>query len=220
MAPRALAVAVTLLLAVPASGCVVKRRRSDDGGSTANDPPPPPPQPPPGSPPPQQQPAPQQPAPKQEPKRDDVYELDARWRPLERIQERIALPGMSSTATTISPVVYVEDLPGFLRRNPPGTPTFEALLLHEQLHAKRQVAAGVDPWVQRYLQDTAFMWAEEQRGWYLQMQSLQRAGLRLDVKAIARSLATYRNLAGYMVSEAEAEKWATQVVQGQWRPKD
>lgn len=218
MAPRALAVAVVLVLAVPSAGCVVKRRRSDDGGSTANDPPPPPPQPPPGSPPQQQQ-RPEQ-EPKQTPPRSDVLELDARWRPLERIQERLALPGMSTTATTISPVVYVEDLAGFLRRNPPGSDVFEALMTHEQLHAKRQEATGVDAWVQRYLRDTAFMWEEEQRGWYVQMIALQRAGLRLDVKAIARSLATYRNLAGYMVSEAEAEKWATQVVQGQWRPKD
>lgn len=218
MTPRALVVVLALCLASLSAGCVVKRRRSDDegGGSTANDPPPPPPQPPPGSPPPQQQP----PPPKQEPKRDDVYELDARWRPLERIQERLPLPGMSGTATTIAPVVYVQDLPAFLRRNPPGTPVFEALMTHEQLHARRQVAAGVDPWVQRYLQDTAFMWDEEQRGWYVQMIALQRAGLRLDVKAVARQLAGYRNLAGVMVSEAEAEKWALDVVQGRWQPKD
>ncbi len=215
MAPRALLI-VALCLLPASAGCVSKRRRGDD--STANDPPPPPPQPPPGSPPPQQPPPKQEP--KQTPPSDDVFELDARWRPLERIQERLALPGMSSTATTISPVLYVEDLPAFLRRTPPGTPTFEALLLHEQLHAKRQEATGVDPWVKRYLSDTAFMWEEEQRGWCLQIQALQRAGLRLDVKAIARSLATYRNITGYMVSEAEAETWAQSVVQGQWRPKD
>src|SRR5690606_25002714 len=106
----------------------------------------------------------------------------------------------------------------WLARHPPGSPPYEAVLLHEQVHAQRQVAAGVDPWIQRYLSDRAFMWAEEQRGWYVQLRHLRQRGLGVDAAAVARNLTTYRNLAGAMVSYDEALEWTRAVLEGRWAP--
>lgn len=160
-----------------------------------------------------------QPGPQPAPAAEGVLALEARWQPLLRIEERIALPGVSSTtATTISPVVYVGDLRTWLKQHPPGSPHFEAVMLHEQVHARRQVAAGVEAWVQRYAHDQAFMWAEEQRGWWVHVQHLQSCGFVVDPAAVARNLGRYRNLSGPMCPPAEALRFAQDATQNRWRP--
>lgn len=213
---------VVLVLLLVTSGCELlqlklERRdgpdqRDDERGGGGGDAPP-------AAPPPSGRSDPQPSPRQQEPASERVHLLEARWRPLERVEERPPLPGLSATtATTISPVVYVQDVQGWLKRHPPGSPHYEALLQHEQLHARRQVAAGVDAWVQRYLRDREFMWAEEQRGWYVQIQRLQQAGFMVDPAAVARVLLQYRNLSGAMVGRDEALRWANDAVANRWTP--
>lgn len=148
-----------------------------------------------------------------------VHALPARFRPLTRIVGKRAFPFQSETTiTTIGEACYTPNLAKWLKKHPPGGPVFEAIMRHEQLHAKRQLTTGVDPWIDRYLKDKAFMWSEEQRGWYEQIRFLRGRGFRLDAKAIARNLDGYSNLRGGMVSYAEALEWAESVLKGSWRP--
>ncbi len=145
--------------------------------------------------------------------------LDERWRPLERIVERPPLPGLSSSvATTVGTEIYVQDLEAWLAERPPGSPRYEALLSHEQVHAKRQQAAGVNAWIQRYLRDRDFMWAEEQLGYYEQLRYYEQHGMPVDVEGTVQTLTGYRNLAGAMVDEAEARAWVEAVLAGKWKP--
>jgi len=160
----------------------------------------------------------------QEPGEDggERYALPAKYAPLEAIVERPAIPGLSSTAaTTLSPYVYVVDLEDWLADHPVGTPVFDAVMLHEQVHARRQEAMGVDAWRSEYLMSREFMWAEEQLGWYVHIQRLKRASRgRIVEEAIARNLSKYRNLRGRMVDYDAALAWVKDVVAGRWRPPE
>lgn len=148
------------------------------------------------------------------------HALDERWRPLVEVVERPDLLVSDATATTLGTRVYVADLDAFLERFPPGSAEQEALLLHEREHAVRQLDAGLGPWLARYLNDRAFMWREEQVGWFLQLKHLQAAGRPLFPQVIARTLANYRNIDGRMVSEAKALAWVQAVLAGAWTPED
>lgn len=208
-AAAAAAVAVILALGPTSSGCagLLKGRRDDQDRpgeqgsqqgepSTGQTPPPAPPEDEPG-----------------------VHRVDPRFAPLEAVVERMTLPGFSDSAlTTIGTKVYVVDLERWLQRHPPGSATYDAVLLHEQVHAQRQLAAGVDPWIQRYVHDRAFMWDEEQRGWYVELRHLQARGLTVNREGVARSLSKYKNLAGAMVSYDDALAWTTAVLDGRWTP--
>jgi hypothetical protein len=146
------------------------------------------------------------------------HALDARYAPLVAIVER-DLPGVSDTAaTTMGTKVYVADLDRWLRAHPPGSPMFEATMLHEQVHARRQAAAGVDAWIARYLRDRAFMWDEEQRGWYVELRYLVGHAQRVDAQAVARNLSKYSNLSGAMVSYDDALAWTRAVLASAWSP--
>lgn len=149
-----------------------------------------------------------------------VHVLPATYLPLKRIVGRRVFPFQSQTSiTTIGEACYTPNLAAWLKKHPPGGPLFAAVMKHEQLHARRQLATGVDPWIDRYLNDGQFMWEEEQLGWYEQIQFLKGRGFRLDAKAIARNLKTYKNFRGRMVGYDEALKWANDVVGGRWRPR-
>ena len=207
-----------LLLVLPALGCGfveirlrpgVGHERSDDGGGGEQ----------PAEPGQRPQPSPS-PAERKPGRQGDEYILDKRWAPLEKIVERLPIPGMSNTAaTTISPNVYVVDLDEWLAKHPPNQPLFDSIMLHEQLHALRQEKTGVDDWVDRYLIDREFMWAEEQLGWYEQIRHLRSRGQRLIPEAIAKNLSRYRNLRGSMISYEEALKWVQDVMASRWRPQ-
>lgn len=206
---RALVLALAL---APGAGCVELFGRRDDGDAPPARDDAPPSQEQRGGPTPQRTPPPEEPA-------ANELRLDARWAPLEAIVERAALPGVSNTAaTTIGTKVYVVDLQRWLKRHPQNSPLFEGVMLHEQVHSRRQLAAGVDPWIARYVRDTAFMWAEEQLGWYAELQLLKSRGLAINVKGVAKSLSNYSNLAGDMVTYDEALKWVEAVLAGRWKP--
>lgn len=148
----------------------------------------------------------------------DTFDLDPKWEPLEQISERPDMLGSDTQATTIGHTVYVEDLDKWLLERPVGSPRFDAILLHEQVHSVRQLDAGVTVWLAQYLTDTDFMWEEERIGWYEQLRELQRRGARVDVGGVARTLHNYRNLRGRMVSYQDALQWVNDVIAGRWTP--
>jgi len=149
-------------------------------------------------------------------------DVDAKYSPLKHIRERPAVvSGLGvpkSAAATIGESVYVHDLKKLLSEKPPGTVKYDALLRHEQEHAKRQKDRGVFLWVCRYTYDRKFMWKEEQIGWYYTITLLRKGGLQINVDATATVLKGYRNLAGRMVSFAEAKAWVIDVLNGKWTP--
>jgi hypothetical protein len=148
-------------------------------------------------------------------------DLDPKWAPLDEIHERPDMLGFSSTTTTIGHTVYVADLDRWLLEHPVGSPLFDAVLLHEQVHAVRQLEHGVSFWIARYLTDAEFMWDEEQRGWYVELRHLRYRGLQVDVGGVARNLHHYENLLGQqMVSYEDAVVWVQAVLDGSWEPAD
>lgn len=147
------------------------------------------------------------------------HRLEARWAPLVEIVERPDLL-VGGRVTTIGTRVYVADLQALLRRKPPGSVAFEALLLHEREHAIRQLRMGLGPWLARYLNDPAFMWREEQAGWFQQLRHQQRFGESVRPLSIAVALEDYRNLSGAMIGYADALAWVEAVLAGSWRPDD
>lgn len=134
------------------------------------------------------------------------HKLGPEWRPLEAIVEG-NLPLVSDTAiTTMGARCYVADLGEWLAAHPPAGPDFAAILAHEQEHARRQADAsgGPAPWVARYLVDRAFAWAEEQRGWRVELRARRAAGVLRPPEVYASILADYRNATGKLVSYADA----------------
>lgn len=145
--------------------------------------------------------------------------LESRWAPLERIQERPKIPGLSNTAiTTIYPRAYVVDLDKWLLKHPIGSPRFDAIMRHEQEHAKRQKAHGVFSWIAKYLYDKDFAYTEEQLGWYWEIITLRQRGQQVNVDGVAAVLSKYKNLTGSLVSFTEAKKWVQDVLSGRWKP--
>lgn len=147
-----------------------------------------------------------------------VHPVEERFRPLERIKESVLRPGTG--ITTIGRTARVNDLDDWLAKHPPGGPRYDALLLHEREHTLRQEAYGLNAWLSRYMTDLDFMWAEEARGWYIQLMEYRRRGLRVNVSGVAKILAGYRNFAGRMISEEDALKWIQDVLSGRWKPGD
>jgi hypothetical protein len=148
-------------------------------------------------------------------------ELSPEWRPLEKIQESWTMSVGLSTGgcRTVDDTIYVRNLSVFLKKNP--EPKLSCVLAHEKVHAERQRDYGLSQWVWRYLHDTDFMWAEEQIGWYRQLQEYKRFGLWVrDLSPLADSLSRYRNLSGPMVSRTRALAWLKEVMAGTWTPPD
>lgn len=145
------------------------------------------------------------------------HKLGDTYRPLDRIAERPDVGVAATAATTIGDTVYVVDLKGWLGANPPGSLAFHATMLHEQEHARRQAKAGLVKWLASYVTNADFMWAEEQRGWYLELRALRGGGANILVDVVAASLADYKTLTGArMVSFGEAKTWVEAVLRSQW----
>ncbi len=147
------------------------------------------------------------------------YALPPEWAPLTEIVERPGFLLDSGATTTLGTHILVADLHAWQRRYPVGSAERDALLRHEREHAVRQQARGLGPWLRLYLNDRDFMWAEEQRGWYLELRRLQAAGRPVFPAEIALRLTRYRNLAGRMVSFPVALAWVQDVLAGRWTPE-
>ena len=148
----------------------------------------------------------------------DVLRLEPEWAPLVEVVERPSLVLTDETTTTLGTRIYVPYLDAWERRYPEGSVERAALLLHEQEHARRQLATGLGRWLGRYLNDREFMWAEEQRGYALQLRHLVRHGRPVNAQVLAATLHDYRNLAGRMVGYAEALAFVQAVLSGTWVP--
>lgn len=148
-------------------------------------------------------------------------DVEVEYRPLKVISERPDMILDSGAISTIGDTVYVVDLTDLLDSHPPGGVRYNALLLHEQEHSKRQKAANMVGWLARYLTNPKFMWKEEQRGWYLELRTLRNGGVNINVDAVAELLSSYKTIVGRrMVNFADAKIWVTQVLNGQWTPSD
>ncbi len=145
-----------------------------------------------------------------------AHKLDSQYRPLEQIRESVMRPGTG--ITTLGKSCYVRDLDEWLEKHPPGSPLFHAIMLHEQLHAQRQLDMGLTKWLGRYLTDLSFMRDEELRGWYLQIQEYRRRGLQVSPEGVAKALSDYQSFAGRMMSYEDALTWIRDVLAGRWQP--
>ena len=148
----------------------------------------------------------------------DVLRLEPEWAPLVEVVERPGLVLTDETTTTLGTRLYVADLDAWERRHPAGSVERAALLLHEQEHARRQLATGLGRWLGRYLNDREFMWAEEQRSYALQLRHLVRNGRPVNATAVAATLHDYRNLEGRMVGFQDALRFVQAVLSGTWAP--
>jgi len=145
-----------------------------------------------------------------------VYDVEAVYRPLERIKESPLRPG--DGIATVGVTAWVNDLEDWLKKHPSGSPVYHAILMHEREHTVRQLAYGLRPWLKRYLTDTDFMRDEELKGWYIQIQEYRRRGLQPNPEGIAKVLAGYRNIVGQMISYEDALRWVQDVLSGRWTP--
>ena len=145
-----------------------------------------------------------------------VHDLAEQYHPLERVKESPLRPGTG--ITTLGRTAYVNDLDEWLAKRPPGSALYHAILLHEREHTVRQLAYGQTAWLGRYLNDTEFMWAEESRGWYIQLKEYQRRGLQVNPEGVAKTLAAYMNISGRMISYEDALTWVRDVLAGRWSP--
>ena len=144
----------------------------------------------------------------------ETHDLEEEWAPLMLLAERPDMLGGENQITAVGNRVYVESIEKWLLKNPPESGSYRAKLRHEQEHAKRQFELGVLLWVAKYGYDKAFMWAEEQLGWYYEIKGMpwRRS------EEIALILKGFKNLMGRMVSYDGALAWVKQVKAGAWTP--
>lgn len=121
-----------------------------------------------------------------------TLQLEPRWAPLESVVEDSsqvpdAAANDPSWTVTRSPCCYVRDLAAWEQVNPPGSIQREALLAHEQVHAKRQGEAGLVVWLLLYT-SREFRWREEQLGWRVEIEAFVHAGLTVNVDSLAQLL--------------------------------
>lgn len=130
-----------------------------------------------------------------------TVDLPEQYRPLTTLSEGNFLG--DHTATTVGTTVYVEDLSDWDLADP----KIHAVLLHERVHAVRQLDSGVASWAWDYLTDPDFAWAEEKLGWAVQIAEWRRVGIQWDARALAKVLHNYPHPLGPIVSEEEAYQW-------------
>lgn len=141
----------------------------------------------------------------------DHLQLDARWRPLTRIQENALTP--EGVFQTVSPLLLTHSLSDFTSADAVSQ---EGLLRHEQLHALRQEAcpSGKAWWLALYAVDPAFRWEEERLGWDLQLRYVVEHGGQVDVPLVAGILSgpTYGVAGVPMLSYDRALAWVNATV--------
>jgi len=145
--------------------------------------------------------------------------VEPEYRPLKTMSERpwyASFLGGESTITTIGDTVYIGDLEAWLRERPPHSARYDAIMLHEMVHAQRQLKMGVSRYIRKYLTEQDFRWAEEQLGWYVQIKMYQHHGLRVIPQGIAKTLAGYNP---QLISYEKALKWVNDVIRGRWTPE-
>ena len=136
--------------------------------------------------------------------------LDPKWEPLTSIEQNSICPEHRIVA--VGDTVYVRYLGDFLRRNAQKT-RLEAVLVHEQVHARRQRThpLGTFGWCIRYLFDKEFA-AEEERVAYLAERAyLLARGKARDLEETTSILRSYWVLTGRLWSRSEAKELAEEI---------
>lgn len=137
-------------------------------------------------------------------------ELDSRWKPLDRIEQRDSVPeGMFQTDGT---VIYTRDLCVFLGFNSVDQ---IGLLKHEQLHGLRQLSSPGGPvyWLAMYNTDRQFRWKEEAAGWEIQIKYVVQHGRSIDIEYVCGILNTAYIYQGVpMVSLEEARSFVLKCI--------
>lgn len=137
-----------------------------------------------------------------------TYQLDAKWSPLEQVVERNIPIVSDSATTTIGDTVYTTDLDAWLKRFPPNSPKFNALLSHERVHSLRQEDQGLLSWLFDYLTDDDFKLKEEQMGWEQEIRISRQLGVAKPDEMYAAILSQeYQG----MVSYADALNWVRSI---------
>lgn len=139
----------------------------------------------------------------------NTHELAPEWRPLEEIVEG-DLPFISDTATTtLGTRVFTVDLDDWLQKRPVNSDEYRALLMHERVHAQRQLDAGLTGWLFNYINDEDFRWEEEKLGWEQEIRYLRSRGKAKPAEYYAVILSSKYD---GMVSYEEALRWVREVL--------
>lgn len=134
--------------------------------------------------------------------------LDKRWLPLTHIVER-NLPFIpDNVVTTIGTTAYISNLDEFLENNQPGSPRFESLMLHEQIHSIRQLNYGIIIWIINYMIYPSFRWEEERLGWEADIRFTKRHGIAKKDEQYALILSEFY---GNMITYDRALKWVRSI---------
>jgi hypothetical protein len=116
----------------------------------------------------------------------DHITLDERWLPLKRVQKDGTIPPGRYVAK--GDLVLCADPCEFARQD---IVEQNALLAHEQVHAKTQAVMTVEHYFKRYSWDRGFRHSEEALGWRTQIRWLVRHGRTPNPWTIAKFIDTY-----------------------------
>jgi hypothetical protein len=114
------------------------------------------------------------------------YVLDSRWYPLQWIQRADWVE--PDVVRTSIPILYTRSIEDFLAQ-----PDIErnALLLHEQHHAQKQLEYGLNYFNYLYTNDYGFRANEERAGWSLQIRYIIHKGGTVDPYSVATFMSTH-----------------------------
>jgi len=146
------------------------------------------------------------------------FALEDKWLPLTRLVDRPAMSSNDTLKTCIGDTVYIAELDKWLEKYPTNSRFFQQTMYHEQVHSKREFERGLWRYLAEYAVNPAFMWREEQLGYYVSLKYRQRNGMIIIPEYYADILAGYKNIFGSMVSKEDALLWVTDVLNNRWKP--
>lgn len=140
-------------------------------------------------------------------------QLTSEWAPLIAVEEGTDKLFAEGMTTTIGHYCYVADLAQWQQSYPEGSVEREALLRHEQLHAKREFATGLPLWLAQYVTDKNFRWHEEQLGYEQEIRWMLKNGRQFNPQPFAVVVShDYKSLGGQMCTYDEALQWANDLL--------
>lgn len=143
------------------------------------------------------------------------YKLDTKYGPLETVEEATDKLFAEGMTTTIGAHSYVPDLKQWKIDYPDGSIDQDAVLLHEQVHAKRQLnfPGGIGAWLALYVSSPSFRWQEEKLGYEAEIRRQMAGGQSVNAPALASVLShDYKALGGQMVNFNDALIWVNNLI--------
>lgn len=136
------------------------------------------------------------------------YKLNSKFAPLKAVEEATDKLFVEGMTTTIGNYCYVPDLKKWRQFYPDGSVQQDALLYHEQVHAKRQLGYPITLWLARYVTEPSFRWEEEKLGYEAEFRYLYKNGILLNPEAFAIMVShDYKILGQQMVTYKDALDW-------------